>query len=125
MTRLKYLLIGALAVTATGAIAAGPIILGAQPFPTGCTAITNTALSTTSENVLADTPDRKEWCIANGDDAIAIHVAQHATATTADVRVGPGQTICSESNKGGFAHTGVVDAIAASGTPAISGYSCR
>jgi len=124
MTRLRFFLLGALAVTAGSAIAAGPTMFAAQPYNSECTAISNVALSTTHEVVMAATPGRKEWCISNNDTSIAIYVALHTTATSADVRVAGGQTICGEIN-GGWAYEGVIDALAASGTPAIGGYFCK
>lgn len=123
MTRLKWFLIGSFAAVGLSAYAAGPIILGAIPLGS-CTAISNVALSTTSETVIAASDATKSWCISNNDSSIAIYVAMHATATSADVRVGPGQTICDEIN-GGYGPTTIVDALAASGTPAIGGFSCR
>lgn len=123
MTRLKFFLIGAVSIAATGAVA-GPSILAAIPYGGGCTAISNVALSTTSETVFAADPGRKEACITNNDASIAIYVARHATATSADPRVPPGGSWCIDTN-GGYAYEGVIDAIAASGTPAISGESCK
>ena len=90
---------------------------------TTCTALTNTALSTTSEVVFAASTTRQKMCISNNDDAIAIHVRFGATATTASTRVAPGQVIC-EVPENGYIYRGTIDAIAASGTPAISGEEC-
>ena len=104
---------------------AGPAILGASPvrYSVTCTALTNTALSMTHEVVFALNATRKKACISNDDASIAIYVAFHTTATSADVRVAAGQTIC-ESVEDGYVYTGVIDALAASGTPAIGGWEC-
>lgn len=123
MTRLKYFLLGTLAAIGLSAYA-GPSILAAIPYGTGCTATANVALSTTSEVVFAAYPGRKEACITNNDSAIAIHVAKHGTATTADPRVPPGGSWCIDIN-GGYAYEDTIDAIAVSGTPAISAEQCR
>lgn len=120
MKKLATFLAGA-ALTATVLLLAG-----AAPvrYPITCTAISNVALSTASETVIAEQTKRKKFCLVNGDASIAIHVAFHATATTADAKVGPGGSIC-ETVEDGYNYTGVVDVIAASGTPAISGWSCQ
>ena len=101
----------------------GPAILGAIPI-TSCAAISNTALSTTHEVVFAANAGRKWACLSNNDASIAIYVAFHTTATSADIRVAAGQTIC-EDIQGGWVYTGVIDALAASGTPAIGGVECQ
>lgn len=123
MTRLRFFLLGSLVAVGLTATA-GPSILAAIPYGGGCTAISNVALSTASETVFAADPGRKEACITNNDASIAIYVARHATATSADPRVPPGGSWCIGVN-GGYAYEGVVDALAASGTPAISGESCK
>lgn len=123
MTRLKFFLLGAIAVTSVSAIAAGPTFFAAIPIES-CSAISNVALSTTHEVVLAADPQRKSFCISNNDASIATYVAYHTTATSADVRLGPGQTLC-ENVYGNYIYTGVVDMLAASSTPAIGGFSCR
>lgn len=109
------------------ALFAGFLLLGGaapKAYPLTCTAITNVALSTSSETVIAASTATKKFCLVNGDASIAIHVAFHATATTADTKLGPGASICEEASGTGHVYQGVVDAIAASGTPAISGWSC-
>lgn len=123
MTKLRFFLLGALFAVGASAFAARPLIMGALPFQS-CTAISNLALSTTSETVLASDTQRKAFCIGNSDASIAIHIAYHTTATTADIRLPPGSTLC-ENVEQNYIYTGVVDAIAASGTPAISGFSCK
>lgn len=90
---------------------------------TTCTALSNTALSTTSEVVFAASTTRRKMCISNNDASIAIHVRFGATATTASTRVPAGATICEEPANG-YIYQGTIDAIAASGTPAISGEEC-
>ena len=102
-------------------------LMGQVPksYPLTCTAISNVALSTTSEEVIASTVLPKKFCISNRDTAIKIYVAFHATATSADVEVGPGQTLCEEASGTGHVYQGVVDALAASGTPAIGGWTCK
>lgn len=124
MTRTRLLLLVAALLALVSSAAIGVPILAGQPYGGGCTAITNVALSTTSETVFAAEGGRKEACITNNDASIAIHVARHATATTADPRVAAGQAYCIGIN-GGYQYEGVIDAIAASGTPAISGESCK
>ena len=117
----KAFVLGALAVvTVLG-------ILGASntSYPLTCTAISNVALSTTSEEVIASTVLPKKFCITNRDTAIKIYIAFHATATSADVELGPGQTLCEEASGTGHVYQGVVDALAASGTPAIGGWTCK
>lgn len=117
----KGMLLGALSVVVLmGLYGAAPV-----KYSITCTAISNVALSTSSETVIASDADRKRFCITNNDASIAIYVAFHATATSADPRVPPGGSICEEVSYGGAVYTGVVDAIAASGTPAISGMSCE
>ena len=116
-------LAGALTMAAVGvagvAFAAAPV-----RYSLTCAAISNVALSTSSETVLAAAAGtRKKFCITNRDTTIHVYVAFHATATSADVDLSPGQTIC-ESVEYGFIYDGVVDALAASGTPAIGGWSC-
>lgn len=122
-TRTLLLLFAAIGCLYGGVSVAVPMF-AAMPYTSECTAISNVALSTTHEVVFAATPGRKEWCISNNDTSIAIYVAQHTTSTSADVRVGPGQAICGGIN-GGWIHEGVIDALAASSTPAIGGYQCK
>lgn len=112
--------LGALAALLTiGVLAAAP-----ARYSVTCTAISNVALSTASETVFAAAANRKKLCLSNNDSSIAIYVAFHATATSADVRVPAGGSIC-ETVEDGYIYAGVVDALAASGTPAISGWSCE
>lgn len=122
MKFLRGLLLGAVLVAAGGAVA-GPSILAAIPMQT-CAATANVALSTTSEVVFAAYPGRKSVCVTNNDSAIAIHIARHGTATSASPRIGPGGSWCDEPS-GGYMWEGTIDAIAASGTPAISAEQCR
>lgn len=115
-------LLGAIGMGAVGV--AGYALAAPVRYSVTCTTLTNTALSTTSETVFAATANRKKLCIVNGDSAIAVHVKFGATATTADAKVSAGGSIC-ETVEDGHVYTGVVDAIAASGTPAISGFQCE
>lgn len=117
-------LVQALAVDASGQLQVDVLTTTAETVTaTTCTALSNTALSTTSEVVFAANTSRKKFCISNNDAAIAIHVRMGATATTSSTRVAAGQVFC-EASEGGYVYQGTVDAIAASGTPAISGEEC-
>ena len=89
-----------------------------------CTAISNTALSTASETVIASDTARKKFCIVNNDASINVFVKFGATAASTDTLLAPGASIC-EAPESGHVYTGVVDAIAASGTPSVSGFSCE
>lgn len=124
MKMLRGFLLGAVLVAAGGAIA-GPSILAAIPMPS-CTAISGApaTLGGTSETVFAADDTRKAFCVVNNDSAIAVHLKYGATATTGDTKIGPGGSFCEEI-AGGYVYTGVVDMIAASGTPTISGFSCK
>ena len=114
-----------LALVQVGVSFAGPQLLAAPPtrYSVTCTALTNTALSTTSEVVFAAAATRKKMCVSNFDASIAIYIAFHTTATSADVRLAAGQTLC-EAVEDGYIYTGVVHGLAASGTPAIGGWDC-
>lgn len=115
-------ILGAIVAVVVPALAA-PSITHAINSVT-CTPISNVALSTSSETVLAANANRKKACIVNNDASIAIHVKFGATAANTDTKIGPGLTIC-EGAESGHMYTGVIDAIAASGTPAISGFECE
>lgn len=121
MKVLRWFLLGAALASAAGAYA-GPSIFAAIPVGT-CVATTNTALSTTSEVVFAANSGRKSVTITNNDPTIAIHVRQGATGTTAYPRVTGGGS-WSIDVTGGTIWTGTIDAIAVSGTPAISAEEC-
>ena len=124
MTRLRFFILGAVfAVVGSAFAVAGPPMFLAIPL-NSCTAITNVALSASSETVFAAAPGRKKLCLTNRDASIHVFVAYHATATSADVDLGPGQTLCDDI-LGGYFYEGVVDALAASGTPAVGGWSCN
>lgn len=107
------------------AVTGGPAKAGDTPTTqVTCTETANTALSTTSETVFADSSGRRvKWCIVNEDASIAIRVKQGATATATSIRLAAGSTYCDNAD-GGFVYTGVIDAIAASGTPSISAFQC-
>lgn len=127
---MRKIVIGALLGALFGATAAVVLPAIAAPSLTHhinaltCTPISNTALSTSSETVLAANANRKKVCIVNNDATIAIYVKFGATAATTDTRIAAGGSIC-ESPESGHVYTGVIDAIAASGTPAISGFECE
>lgn len=120
--RARWFLLGAIAAVAIPAIAATTAFH--QTNALTCTALSNVALSTSSETLFAAAAARKTFCVVNNDASIAIHVKLGATATTADTKVAAGASMCWEPTSG-HVYAGVVDAIAASGTPAVSGFSCE
>lgn len=95
-------------------------------FNSGLTGITNLgtatpssfATSTTAANALAANTSRKRFLVFNPPtNTIVVYIGFAAGVTTANgIPLAPGQGWIEESNP---PHTGVVSAIAASGTPSI------
>lgn len=105
-----------------GSVAVAVPILAAPSINT-CTQRSDVALSTSSEVLFAANLLRKSVTVTNNDSSIAIYIKRGSTATSGSLRVPAGQTyeLVQES---GHIWTGTIDAIAASGTPAISAEEC-
>ena len=90
-----------------------------------CTTGTNVALSTASEEVFAANTSRREVTITNNDASIAIKVCRKTAAADSGCLRVPGGSSWHDQVVEGYINQTSINAIAESGTPAISSESCQ